>query len=112
MKFRIDRASSWRDKPCKEARQESVIRVDERTTDDPKKIPLSERESPNWWYESGKNHRVENGHIKRDFDDTAWVVDVNTLEELLKLRRKYGDLILHHHDDDLPGITIYDDYME
>ena len=45
--------------------------------------------------------------------DDCWYIDINSLEELLKLIKKYGDLIIQE-DDNIknPLIMIYDDYIE
>lgn len=44
----------------------------------------------------------------------AWFVDINTLDALLALSAKYGDLILSAclGNADIPEITIYDDHLE
>lgn len=43
-----------------------------------------------------------------------WIVEINTLSELIELMKEVNDkLILDFDDDDLtPVITIYDDYIE
>lgn len=53
----------------------------------------------------------------RPYTIRRWVIEVANLEELLALSREVGSqLILSPADDDiphdLPGITIYDDYLE
>ena len=60
------------------------------------------------------NHRInERGNIEKeltDFSEDVWVVQINTLEELLAFRNKYGSIIVgesgknHYYDE----ITIYD----
>ena len=66
MKYIVTRTSclGYDQKPCEEAVKEILTDVDERTIDDPMKNKLiGER----WYTEEGYfNHRVENGHIKRD----------------------------------------------
>lgn len=46
--------------------------------------------------------------------DDCWYIDINSLEELLKLIKKYGDLIIQKEDDNNKNflIMIYDDYIE
>ena len=46
--------------------------------------------------------------------DDCWYIDINSLEELLKLIKKYGDLIIQKEDDNNKKllIMIYDDYIE
>jgi len=47
-----------------------------------------------------------------EFEEEGWLVSVNDLEELLVLAEKYDDLIVSKYKDDVPFITIYDDYVE
>lgn len=113
MKYIITRASDWNDKqPCDNAIQEDVLCIDERTVDDPMKNPhIGEK----WYSDFGYfNHRVENGHIKRDYYRKVWTMEINTLEELHKFMEKEGEIIigLDYWGSKLPHITIYDDYVE
>ena len=115
MKYIITRASNWNDnQPCDNTIQEYVLYTDERTVDDPSKI--EHRPSRETWYsELGYfNHRVENGHIKRDYYRKEWTMEINTLEELHKFMEKEGEIIvsLEYCGSKLPHITIYDDYVE
>jgi hypothetical protein len=114
MKFAICRTSEYRDefKPCKEAYQIDSVRVDERTVADPAKLPGQDGKE---WYSRGANHRVSKGHIFRDFPIKLWVVDIDSLEALVKFEKKYGELILGEKDwrsKDLLSLEIYDDYRE
>ena len=110
MKFIISRTSIWRDeeKPCDEARLESHRSIDCRTTDNPADLEGS-------WFKYGENHRVENGRAKRDLICNEWLIEVDTLEELIELVLKYGDVIIKmkckNSDKDFE-IEIYDDYRE
>jgi hypothetical protein len=110
----ISRTSIWSDEkqPCNEAYIDTYVRVDERTVDNPEKLNGIGNKKD--WYENGKNHRVENGHIKRDFDDKAYFIDINSLEELTDLYIKYGELIIGKSfwNPDIPSIEIYDSYRE
>ena len=116
MKYVVSRASNWDDEkqPCEEAVKETVLFVDERTVDDPSKIQM--RESRETWYSDPRyfNHRVENGHIKRDHNETVWVIEIPTLEDLHKFMDKYGSVILDkdYVGSALPHLTIYDDWVE
>jgi hypothetical protein len=115
MRFEVSRTSIWQEeKPCPEARRVKGVRIDLRTADDPSKIPAYEGKSTAWWYGKGRNHRVENGYIQRDFPTKYWVVDFETLEELMAFYKKYCPLILHPSFDDesMPCLEIYDDYRE
>lgn len=107
MLFRISRTSICEGKPCDEAISMTTVRIDERGVDDPAKIRAYYGENTDWWYSNGRNHRVENGHIKRDFDDEAWYVEISSLDELMKFIDKYGCIVVS-----LSSIEIYDDYRE
>ena len=116
MRFVVSRTSCWDSDvaPCEEAKRIKVVRVDERTTDDPAKIPSNKGQSE-WWYKEGRNHRVENGRIRRDFDDKAWVVTIKSLDALAAFNRKHGNLVLSptcRRADGFPEIEIYDNYHE
>jgi len=115
MRFLVERTSEWNDEshpPCPEATLRDYIYIDERTKDDPAKIHVFER-NPQKWYAEGQNHRVEAGHIKRDFLKTAWFVDIESLEELLDFVARYGKLIVAEANfaDEL-YLEIYDAYRE
>lgn len=108
MKFMVSRTSNWDAEvsPCEEAHREEYTSIDERTTDDPSFEPT--------WYDHGTNHRVEDGHIKRDFSDVGWFVELDSLEALMEFRDKYERLVLGRYWDNnsIPSIEIYDDYRE
>lgn len=114
MKFRVSRTSLHNDEqPCEEARKELFVVVDERTVDDPSKVfPNS---GVNWWYGYGENHRVENGHIKRDFPGKDWLIDISSFEKLEKFIDKHGEVVISKTTNCSPSglrIEIYDDYRE
>ena len=114
MKYMVRRASLWDDdiKPCDEAKKEETIGIDERTVNDPHKI----KSLGDMWYtqEGYFNHRVEKGHIKRDYKEQNWVIEINSLEELNAFINKYGGIIIGYHtqNPNYKEITIYDDYVE
>lgn len=113
MQFIITRVSQHLDDekpPCEGAEFIDGIRVDRRTVDSPEKIPMF-RNSPSLWYKEGRNHRVVDGGICRDFDTKYWVVKIENLEDLIKFNKKYGDLVLSI-DEGNPSIEIYDTYRE
>jgi hypothetical protein len=94
MKFMVTDAREWRDHrpPCAGAIKETYTRIDTRTVDDPQKIPAYRDRDPSWWYREGRNHRIANGKIARDFDDEAWFIEISTLEELKNLLDHYGPI--------------------
>jgi len=113
MKFLVGRTSlafHENNKPCEGAYYDSYIHIDERTVDDPAKIGPTIGRSE-WWYSRGTNHRIEDGHIKRDVEDKRWFVDIDSLEDLLDfVSRNSRSIVLSTFD--FPEIEIYDDYRE
>ena len=116
MRFKVRRTSEYDSKPCEGAYQYDCLSVDERTVGDPVelKIPWA-RET---WYKDGSNHRVEDGHIKRDFEETVWAIDIPDLAALRAFAEDKGEIIISvgggYRDDSgvLATLEIYDDYRE
>ena len=117
MEFMISKTSLYGadDKaPHERAYKKAYVRVDERTTDDPNKLFA---EGGDRWYRSGKNHRVENGHIMRDFDDEAWFIEIKDLDDLIQFTKTLDgtDEIVFgasYWNNQMLQIEIYDDYRE
>lgn len=110
MKFKISRTSDWgENQPCEEAFKGKYIYVDERSVDDASKLKY--RDAQNDWYSNGSNHRIENGHIKRDFMQDGWMIKVNSIKQLIDFVSKYGDVVISTHFG-TPEIEIYDTYRE
>ena len=46
----------------------------------------------------------------------VWTIEINSIEELIALSRKYGEIIIAGHyldiNDMYPTLEIYDDYRE
>jgi hypothetical protein len=85
-------------------------RIDERNVANPMENPYIGQE----WYEHGTNHRVEHGHIMRDFAEKCWWIEINSLQDLIDFMGKEGQIILSQKYDN-PGIfeiEIYDTYRE
>ena len=121
MEFEINRASIWGDeKPCQEAYKKQIIRIDERgfeTFEEHNERFPRDKE----WLEEGFNHKIiepndkfNKKHIYREFNDEIWCIKINTLEELIKLQDKYGEIILGQcfKNNSIRRLTIYDDYIE
>lgn len=109
MKFPIKRTSAQykevKPRPCDEAyieRTEPVTVYNHRMLNP----------TPTDWHESGRNHRVHEEpylglyDIKED-DTPVWMIELSTLEELLALHDKYGEIVLTDGQ-----IEIYDSYRE
>lgn len=111
MKFYVSRTSMWDGKPCEEAFQEKYVRVDKRTVNNPKKLKCSDSET---WYMEGTNHRVVNGRIARDFEATGWFINIDSLADLMKFIKKYGDIAITTfvYNDAYYNLEIYDDWRE
>lgn len=76
--------------PYPEFKKVSGIRIEERVIDDPSKFGSSNVYDREHWYLDGKNHRLEHGHIKRDFDEEFYVIEINTLEDLFKFQATHN----------------------
>lgn len=93
MKFIVSRTTvSLREsrKPCDEAVEEELTPLDYRTVK-----TLEEAKKKVWykdWIEGGLNHREEEGMVVCDkkAKEKQWVVDIDTLEELIAFQTKYG----------------------
>ena len=110
MEVIIYRTSSFDGKPCEGAYKKSYTRIDERTTDAPEKVAFYAGKSA-WWYEKGSNHRVENGHIKRDFVDFAWFILIDDIFEFVD---KHDHVVVNRcfQNPSIWSVEIYDDYRE
>jgi len=116
MKFTIRRTSlCGEDKPCKEATPYEVTRIETRTLSTPEEFDKKFGEREGKWLEYGTNHRKIGGCIARDNGTMeCWAIEINSLEDLLSLYRKYGELVIQTNmwDKQTPEIEIYDDYRE
>jgi len=121
MEFEIRRTSMWgEEKPCEEAYRKQIIRIDERCfktfEEHNEKLPRDKK-----WLEEGFNHKIipankhcNHRHIYREFNDEIWCIKINSLEELLALQDKYGDIILTtcFKNDNIRELEIYDSWRE
>lgn len=108
--FLVSRTSIYDDdvKPCDEAVEIYVKNIDSRAVDDPSKLVW--KPTADTWYDTGTNHRVENGKIKRDFGERKeWAIKTNNIFDFVK---KYGSCIINIDVDGFNTIEIYDDYRE
>lgn len=121
MKFKITKTSHHRNDdicPYKGAVKEPCLSVDERTFKSPEEHDAKlcgpgSKTKP--WLKEGLNHRKVPGGIARDFPTTAWFIEIENLEGLMKFASKVGNLVI---DPDcswakgFPEIEIYNDYRE
>lgn len=118
MIFVISRTSYWDKKPCKEAIKIPVEHWHTRTCKSFKEFDERFGEQEGNWLSKGKNHKIINGNIMRqeDYQD-EWCIEINSLDELLSLHEKYGNLIISSSYNSSPtgqplSIEIYDGYRE
>ncbi len=117
MEFIVTRTSAYGSKPCKEAVKRQFMYIDRRTSK-----TLAEARLPknkHWadqFFASGSNFREENGMIAKDSGmKDVWIITLNTLDELMKFRDKYGGIILkgeYCYHGIKNTLEIYDDYRE
>ena len=113
MEFIIERTSTNK-KPCKEAVPRDAVYIDRRTVK-----TLAEAKQQSWgrdYFGRGSNHREELGMVARDFDEQRiYIININTLEELIAFSEKYGQIILAE-EDSYKGykysLEIYDGWRE
>jgi len=79
---------------CDEAKQEDLTPLDYRTVKS-----LEEAKKKVWykdWLKGGINHREEDGMVVCDKKEKArhWVIEINSLEELLAFQSKYGSIMI------------------
>lgn len=107
--FIVRRTSKQGGKPCDEAFEAEIMRVDSRNTDDPKKILVYG--GTEGWYKHGSNHRLENGRICRDIFDKVYVIELDSITNIMNFIDKYGECIIDR-DRGFCTIEIYDNYRE
>ena len=119
MKFIIRRTSGRGNaSPCAEAKEEQVVSIETRTFRTPEEFDKRFAAREGAWLSVGTNHRIgRDGYICRDRDMmNVWTIEVNSIEELVALSRKYGEIIVADHylssNDEYPTLEIYDDYRE
>ncbi len=114
MKFVIRRTSRnlpVNGTPCAGAVAENYIYIE--SLEKSRWIP-SYWESDNW-LQRGKNHRVEGGIAKRDLDETRYIIEINSIEDLIELAKEHGELVIGigaESDPAMAYIEIYDGYRE
>ena len=116
MIFVISRTSIWNceEKPCDGAFIKELTYLNFRAVK-----TLKEAEKYPWfddWYNHGINHREENGMIVCNAKKKrgVWCMEVGSLNELVALYDKCGDIVITDAQyKEVPiGIEIYDDYRE
>lgn len=115
MKFSITRTSVSNDqiKPCERAVKGVVLHT-ERMTCTEELFDKKHSYRVGKWRSFGKNHRVSDSGIQRDFERVCFIVEVNSLEELINFIHEIGEPIIVSSSGagDTPSIEIYDDRRE
>ena len=118
MKFIVKRTSLWDDRqPIKEAKKVLIPFWHTRTCSE-EYFNKNFSKSEGLWRSKGKNHKElgKNEITRQEEDRYAWMVEVNSLEELLKITEKYGEIIISNYnngdENKLFELEIYDDYRE
>lgn len=113
MQFSVSRTSATSDEqPCEGAVLAECLRRDERVFDDPTKIHQF-RSCPELWFKDGLNHRVEHGHIVRDFPAKTWFIEIDDLDALLAFLATHGPCVIQAVGNyNSPHLEIYDSYRE
>ncbi|MEF9952217.1 MAG: hypothetical protein RR782_02570 [Clostridium sp.] len=119
MKFIVKRTSMWCDEPpCEGVTFGKLDYVDIRTLNSFEEFDELHSKSEGTWLSKGINHRIreEDGFIERTIPDgfEGYYIEINTLEELIEFKNKYGGSIVleKHWDSHVECIEIYDDYRE
>ena len=114
MKFRITRTSGScvnEAKPCEKAVKGTYLYTHTRTcTEEEFNRKHAHREG--LWRSKGINHRVDSrGYIQREDEREGFLIEINTLEELVAFVDEVGDIVISK-DNPMPEIEIYDSYRE
>lgn len=118
MKVIVERTSNW---GCEEKPIDEAVLV-KRTLhyQDRRDVSSMEEAKTEFWYNefisSGTNHREENGYVVKDVEivESVWEVEIESLNDILSLFKKYGDIIIEesiYSEYDFE-IEIYDAYRE
>jgi hypothetical protein len=113
MKFRITRTSVYDNvKPCEKAVEGTHLYTHTRTcTEEEFNKRFAHREG--LWRSEGINHRVDSrGYIQREDEREGFLIEINSLEELLELITEVDCPVVISKDNPMPEIEIYDDYRE
>lgn len=112
MIFKVERSSEWNDdiQPIKEAYKGKCI--DTQVFLFPSFEDFEEMKDCSF-KALGTNHRVlPDKKIARDFEIDCYLIEINTLEDLMKLEKKYGDIIIRYSSYNYPVLEIYDTWRE
>lgn len=107
MQFIVSRSSQYGDaRPCDEARQARVVGHTYWTF---KSVAEASKKYPDKTFE-----KTPGGVRTVGKRESAWVVDIDTIDDLMKFTSKHGSVVIQpwSHNHELTEIEIYDDYRE
>lgn len=118
MKVIVERTSNW---GCEEKPIDEAVLVNRALHyHDRRNVYSMEEAKTKFWYNefisSGTNHREENGYVVKDVEivESVWEVEIDSLNDIISLFKKYGDIIIMestYSEYDFT-IEIYDAYRE
>ena len=113
MKFIITRTSDYQKKkpPTENATYEEYETVDMVILKDEKERDAY-IETKGWKNEGYGHKKVSKTRAQRTLKLKDWFIEVETLDDLLKLMEKEGELIIGQYGRKYPYIEIYDYYRE
>ncbi|RPF54783.1 hypothetical protein [Abyssicoccus albus] len=114
-KFIVKRASSLSGSlpPIENCRREEVAYISIRTLPSFEDFDKKYERTEGRWIDNGWGHCVnKRGYIQRYEKRECWVVEVETLDDIMFMVEDYGDIIVGYSEYVLPVITIYDYYVE
>jgi hypothetical protein len=95
MIFQIQKAGeSATVQSCKEAFPLKMTLIDQRTFKTPEEHDLTLNDPP--WFSEGTNHSVNKIGIVRDMEEKdCWGIELNSIEDLVDLYKRYSYLTIH-----------------
>lgn len=112
MIFKVRRSSQWAEdvQPIKESYKGKCLETQRLLFPS---FEAFEKDRDYSFKADGMNHRVlSNKTIERDFEIDCYLIEINTLEELMELEEKYGSLIVMYLNYNYPVLEIYDTWRE
>lgn len=112
MIFKVERTSEWSDdiQPIEEAYKGKCLKTQCLLFPT---FEAFEKDRDFSFKADGMNHRVlPDKTIARDFEIECYLIEIKTLEDLMKLEMKYGDIIIRHSNYNYPILEIYDTWRE
>ncbi len=112
MIFKVERTSNWRDdkQPIEEAYKGKCIKIEWYLLSS---FEAFDERHDYTFTATGTNHRVlPDKTIARDVEIECYLIEINTLEALILLEKKYGDIVIRHSNYNYPVLEIYDTWRE